>query len=179
MEQFRLVRTRWGWFAVVARGSTLIHTFLPVAREADALTAVRRVHPHAEPNDGILPELCGAVRDYFAGLPALFPAKLDLQEFTPFQRRVIRAARKIGYGQTSSYGELARRAGAPGAARAVGSVMRHNRFPLIVPCHRVLAAGGALGGFSSPGGLDEKRALLALECGERSARSTRRRTARA
>jgi methylated-DNA-[protein]-cysteine S-methyltransferase len=82
---------------------------------------------------------------------------------TPFARRVVAACRLIGWGQVKSYGHLAARCGAPGAARAVGSVMAKNRFPLVVPCHRVLAAGGRIGGYSAPGGLHTKRALLEME----------------
>ena len=90
---------------------------------------------------------------------------LDLAGFTKFQRDVLAACRKIPWGQTLSYGDLARRARSPGAARAVGQCMAGNRFPLVVPCHRVLGAGGRIGGFSAPRGLELKRALLQLERG--------------
>jgi methylated-DNA-[protein]-cysteine S-methyltransferase len=82
---------------------------------------------------------------------------------TPFRRRVVAATRKIPWGRTVSYGELARRSGSPGAARAVGTVMSSNRFPLVVPCHRVVSGGGGLGGFTAPRGTDLKRQLLANE----------------
>jgi methylated-DNA-[protein]-cysteine S-methyltransferase len=82
---------------------------------------------------------------------------------TPFGRRVVKACRSIRRGETQSYGELAKAAGAPGAARAVGHVMATNCTPLVVPCHRVVAAGGRLGGFSAPNGLTRKRRLLDLE----------------
>ncbi len=82
---------------------------------------------------------------------------------TAFQRRVVGQARRIPYGKTLSYGALARKSGCPGAARAVGSVMAKNRFPLIVPCHRVVASGRRLGGFSSVHGLTTKSRLLQLE----------------
>jgi methylated-DNA-[protein]-cysteine S-methyltransferase len=88
---------------------------------------------------------------------------LDLNHLTPFAKKVVAACRRIGWGKTRSYGELATECGAPGAARAVGTVMAKNRFPLIVPCHRVLAAGGAIGGYSAPDGLVMKRRLLAME----------------
>jgi methylated-DNA-[protein]-cysteine S-methyltransferase len=88
---------------------------------------------------------------------------VDLAGLPPFQRTVLIALRRIGRGQTISYGELAARIGRPGAARAVGNACANNPVPLWVPCHRVLASGGKLGGFS--GGLDTKRALLALESG--------------
>jgi len=80
-----------------------------------------------------------------------------------FQRRVVRACRAIPAGEQRSYGEIAALAGSPGAARAVGHVMASNRVPLVVPCHRVVAAGGRLGGFSAPQGLAMKRRLLAME----------------
>lgn len=76
---------------------------------------------------------------------------------------VWRALRRVPRGTTVTYGELAERAGRPGTARAVGSAMTRNPWPIVVPCHRVLAAGGALGGFSAPGGAATKRRLLTLE----------------
>lgn len=88
---------------------------------------------------------------------------LDLSHLTSFARGVVAACRRIRWGQARTYGQLAAVCGSPGAARAVGSVMAKNRFPLIVPCHRVLAAGGALGGYSAPDGLQMKRRLLAME----------------
>lgn len=88
---------------------------------------------------------------------------LAIDHLTPFAHRVVAACRRIHWGQTRTYGDLANECGAPGAARAVGTVMAKNRFPLVVPCHRVLAAGGALGGYSAPDGLSMKRRLLAME----------------
>ena len=88
---------------------------------------------------------------------------LSLVGMTNFQKQVVAACRASPWGETVSYGELAARVGHPGAARAVGTVMRKNRVPLIVPCHRVLAADGKLGGYSSPAGLAMKKRLLALE----------------
>ncbi len=82
---------------------------------------------------------------------------------TNFQKLVMAACRAIPWGETTTYGELAESVGHPGAARAVGTVMSNNRFPLVVPCHRVLAAGGGLGGYSAPQGLVMKERLLATE----------------
>ena len=89
--------------------------------------------------------------------------EIRLPEMTPFRRQIIEATRSIGYGQTISYGELALQAGHPGAARAVGTVMSSNRFPILIPCHRVLAAGGKLGGYTSPAGTKLKERLLEME----------------
>ena len=88
---------------------------------------------------------------------------LDLDGSPPFARRVYQAARKIPVGQTMTYGELARAAGGPAAARAVGQALRKNPIALIIPCHRVLAAGGSLGGFSAHGGRATKTRMLAIE----------------
>ena len=88
---------------------------------------------------------------------------IDGAWMTAFQRRVVGQARRIPYGKTLSYGALARKSGCPGAARAVGSVMAKNRFPLVVPCHRVIASGRRLGGFSSVQGVTTKSRLLRME----------------
>lgn len=102
-----------------------------------------------------------AVRAVLAGKnPGLFPP-LDLKESSGFQRSVWAEMRKLLSGQTASYGELAERLGIPGGARAVGSACGANPIPLLIPCHRILASGGWLGGFS--GGLDWKRRLLQRE----------------
>jgi methylated-DNA-[protein]-cysteine S-methyltransferase len=88
---------------------------------------------------------------------------LDFTGVPPFHQRVYVAARKIPCGETRSYGDLAAELGSPGAARAVGQAMRKNPFAIIVPCHRVLAAGGKLGGFTANGGALTKRRMLEIE----------------
>ncbi|MFA6450091.1 MAG: methylated-DNA--[protein]-cysteine S-methyltransferase [bacterium] len=100
---------------------------------------------------------------YFEGKRAEFPAPLDFSEATEFRRGVWKAAMKIKYGKTRSYGELAKAAGDAKAARAVGNALGANPVLVIVPCHRVLKSDGSLGGFSS--GLEVKKALLSLEKG--------------
>ena len=88
---------------------------------------------------------------------------LDERPLEPFRRRVYAAAREVAPGETVSYGELARAIGAPEAARDVGAALSENPYPIIVPCHRVLSASGALHGFSAPGGLATKRRMLEIE----------------
>jgi len=88
---------------------------------------------------------------------------LDMAGIPAFERRVYEITRTIPAGSTVTYGEIARRMGEKGAARAVGQALGRNPFALLVPCHRVLAAGSKLGGFSAEGGRDAKRRLLALE----------------
>jgi methylated-DNA-[protein]-cysteine S-methyltransferase len=88
---------------------------------------------------------------------------LDLDGAPPFHRRAYAVARTIPPGETLTYGEIAARLGEPNAARAVGQAMGRNPVPIVVPCHRVLAAGGRPGGFTAHGGLATKRRLLAIE----------------
>jgi len=88
---------------------------------------------------------------------------IDMDQLPAFHRRVYEAARTIPPGMTLSYGDIAARVGAPGAARAVGQALGRNPFPIVVPCHRVLAAGGKIGGFSAQGGIATKHRMLAIE----------------
>ena len=112
-----------------------------------------------------------AVRRAVAGMVALLDGErrdlrwvaLDERHLDGFRRRVYAATREIAPGSTATYGEVARAIGEPRAAREVGVALAQNPFPIIVPCHRVLAAGGALHGFSAPGGLATKRRMLEIE----------------
>jgi O-6-methylguanine DNA methyltransferase len=106
-------------------------------------------------------QTCRAVMRVLQGAAAGELPPLDLASGTDFQRKVWEALRQIPAGQTKSYGQLAADLGAPKVARAVGSACGANPIPVLIPCHRVLATGGGLGGFS--GGLDWKRKLLARE----------------
>lgn len=110
------------------------------------------------------PELRQLLKKYANGEFVDFSdVEVNLSHLTDFQTRVVAELRNVGYGETLSYAELASRAGSPKAARAVGSVMSQNRVPLIIPCHRVVGAGGHLGGFSAPRGIALKKQLLDME----------------
>lgn len=99
--------------------------------------------------------------EYFAGTRTAFNVPLDLSLATPKRRPYLRVLLGIPCGQTLSYKDVATRAGKPKGSQAAGQAVGHNPLPILVPCHRVIAADGSLGGYS--GGLDRKRALLALE----------------
>ncbi len=116
---------------------------------------------HDAPPPHLKPLIEAAKREliaYFHGSPTDFAALILDPQGTPFQLRVWQELRRIPRGQTISYGELARRVGNPKASRAVGQANGRNPIPLIIPCHRVIAADGSLGGYSS--GLDRKQWLL-------------------
>lgn len=111
-----------------------------------------------EPVATVLAELAG----YFRGTPTTYRTPIDWSVVSGFSATVLKSLYdKVGWGQVTTYGELAAAVGTPDAARAVGEVMATNPIPLVVPCHRVLASRGAIGGFG--GGVEMKRALLALE----------------
>jgi len=139
--------------------------------EADRNATERRLRGHdgaesarAEEVPAWVVELVAQLQRYFAGERVDFSgAAVDLSRVKDFHRRIYELTRAIGWGETASYGDLARLAGAPGAARAVGQAMGHNPVPIIIPCHRVLAAGRKIGGFSAYGGAVTKERLLAME----------------
>jgi len=145
--------------AATEQGLCRVHFGLPDVSWLSALTRTYGLAP--EVDQAPLAEAAGQLAEYATGQRAVFDLPLDLSLGTSFQQRVWQAARTIPYGQVVTYGELARMSGSPQAARAVGGALGSNPVPIVVPCHRVVAAKGALGGFSL--GLPLKRALLTLE----------------
>ena len=122
------------------------------------------IDPGWRPCADAFAEVAVQLSEYFAGRRTTFEVELAMAG-TPFQHRVWNALREIGYGETRTYGELARRIDRPGAGRAVGAANGRNPIAVIVPCHRVIGAGGALTGFG--GGIERKRLLLELEASAR------------
>ena len=144
----------------------LLAILLPHSRDDRTVAALRRRVPAAR--EATPPAAVQSAIDAMAALldgepTDLSDVDLDLGAVPAFDRRVASSAREIPLGETITYGELATRIGAPGEAREVGAALGRNRFPLVVPCHRIIAADGGLGGFSAPGGTDTKRRLLAIE----------------
>ncbi len=163
MLEYRIFSTKWGFCAIVAGECGLRGTFLPLESKPRIKSQVTRRYPQAKANPRLLPALVRNITDYFAGKPARFTVKLDLEGVSEFRRRVLKACGKIPRGKTATYADLARVAGSPGATRAAGSTMANNPLPLVVPCHRVIRSDGSLGKFSSIGGQGLKRRLLQLE----------------
>lgn len=162
-----LFETPIGWCGLAwgARGITAVQ--LPERDRAATAARLARRLPTARPATEV-PAPIVAVCDRIVavlggGHDDLADVVLDLDGVGAFEAQVYAVARAIAPGDTSTYGEVAARVGSPGSARAVGQAMGRNPCPLIVPCHRVLAAHGAAGGFSAYGGVVTKRRLLFLE----------------
>jgi methylated-DNA-[protein]-cysteine S-methyltransferase len=161
--------TNLGWFGLLGLNSRLISVWAGHICDADVHRAAGDLGDLAIDSREIReqnwnPELRRRIERYCLGERIDFDdVALALPSGTDFQSRVLKAVRRVSYGKTISYGRLAEKAGYPRAARAVGSVMRSNRFPIIVPCHRVVAAGDKPGGYTSPQGISLKLRLLALE----------------
>lgn len=160
-----------GAMRLVARGDALAGLYFDGQKHDVAIGASWR----EEPRDPVLREAAREIDEYFAGRRSRFDVKLAPQG-TAFQKRVWRAIAAVPAGRTISYAELARRAGSPAAVRAAGAATGRNPISIVVPCHRIVGSDGSLTGYA--GGLDRKRALLALEGGEgASLKSTSRRRA--
>jgi methylated-DNA-[protein]-cysteine S-methyltransferase len=110
-----------------------------------------------------LAPITAQLRAYFAGEQFKFDLSLDLERLTPFQRSVLQAASRIPVGTVWTYGQVAQAIGKPQASRAVGQALGHNPVPIVIPCHRVIASDGRLGGYSGSGSLESKKWLLSLE----------------
>ncbi|MFC2018511.1 methylated-DNA--[protein]-cysteine S-methyltransferase [Chloroflexota bacterium] len=153
--------TAAGWVGILASAQGLVRTTLPQKSRAGALKRLGDSVSSATLSPGPFQDLIERLRRYFDGHKTDFPDELDLGAATPFQRQVWEATRLIPYGQTRSYSYLAGQIGKPGAARAVGQALGRNPLPIIIPCHRVIARSGRLGGFT--GGLEMKISLLRQE----------------
>ncbi len=160
---FAVWPTPWGAMGAVA-GRALRRVMLPHYRMDDLLAVLQWENPGALRDERPFEKLIGLTCKYFNGRHADFSEmNCELPPQGSFAGKVLRACRSIPYGRTQSYGELARRIGQPGSARAVGAAMGRNPIPLVIPCHRVIGSDGRMGGFSAPGGVELKRRMLAME----------------
>jgi O-6-methylguanine DNA methyltransferase len=165
-QAFAVFETAIGPCGIAWGDGGIVGVLLPEGSEAGMRARLAQRFPRAREGSPPPP-----VRLAMGGMVALLRGEesdlskvaLDMEGVPPFHRRVYDAARAIGPGATLSYGEVAARVGAPGAARAVGQALGRNPFAIVVPCHRVLAARGKSGGFSAPGGVTTKLRMLSIE----------------
>lgn len=165
MIRYSLVKTEFGWVGLGKSPRGLAFLTLPKSSKQAVSSEVENLLENSVSieDNSAFGDLPYRLQRYFEGEKVIFPDRLDLSHATLFQRKVWSLTRAIPYGQTRTYAWVARQIGSPKASRAVGGALARNRFPIIVPCHRVTASDGSLGGFS--GGLEMKKRLLALESG--------------
>jgi methylated-DNA-[protein]-cysteine S-methyltransferase len=166
-HRYTIFETAGGFCGIAwnARGITRFQLPAKSAEAAERLLLRRLAGAERSAPADEVAEAIAAVQRYFAGAETDFSGfTLDLGEQEPFFEQIYAAARRVGWGRTTTYGALAKELGAgPEAARDVGQAMATNPIALFIPCHRVLAAGGKVGGFSAPGGAASKIRMLALE----------------
>jgi methylated-DNA-[protein]-cysteine S-methyltransferase len=158
--------TELGAIAVAWRGDVLTRISIGHPSEAAALASLSSAGGEVSQDPPeFVQELAIRLQSYAAGDTKVTfgDVPLDLAHLSPFQKKVVGRCRRIAAGGTCTYGKLADLAGYPGAARAVGSVMSSNRYPIVIPCHRVVGSAGSLGGFSAPQGISLKERMLILE----------------
>ena len=163
---YTLFETAVGRCAIAWSVAGVAGVQLPEQSLADTRRRVVERHPGAVEAEPPLPvrRAGDAIARHLAtGAADLSWIRLDMDRLSPFARRVYEEARSVSVGATVSYSGLAERLGRPGAARAVGQALKRNPFAIVVPCHRVVAAGGGIGGFSAGGGVDAKRRILEIE----------------
>lgn len=163
---YTLFETALGSCAIVWSNSGIAGIELPEPSVAGTRRSVAERHPgavEAEPPPDVRKASEAIARHLAKGAADLSWIRLDMDRLSPFARRVYEEARAVPAGATVSYGGLAERLGRPRAARAVGQALKRNPFAVVVPCHRVVAAGGGIGGFSAGAGTDTKRRILEIE----------------
>ena len=149
--KYAIFLTTWGWAGFVAGRKGLRIFVLPEETKEDVLFRIRKElkSNSLSEDDRGWESLIKKVKEYYTGKKVDFTDyQLSLDNYTNFQKTVLQTVKEIPYGKTRSYKEAAEAAGYPRAYRAVGSTMRNNPLPLIVPCHRVIKSDGSLGGFS-------------------------------
>lgn len=160
---YRVIETEFGFAGFVASERGLERVYLPARSRMELVARIERDLGSCQEAPGLLPKLAADLVRYFAGQPVAFDVSFDWGRAGEFEQAVWRACFELGYGQRTTYAELARRVGRPAAARAVGAAMGRNPCPIVVPCHRVLRSDGGLGGYSGPGGVAFKQQLLDME----------------
>ena len=161
--EYRIVATRWGFIGLVGQGSKLRSLILPLpVPELVQQALLRSGEDKLIENPTLLPRLTRQLTAYFAGHRVeRWDCEPELTMMSEFTLRVLLVAARIPYGTVQTYGALARDLGHSRGARAVGQALKRNPLPIIIPCHRVIAKDGSIGGFG--GGLAMKRKMLEIE----------------
>lgn len=163
MIKYAIVNTKLGFVGLVGSKSGLALLTLPKSSRQAVLSEIKEFAGDAIEDTSVFHDFTYRLQRYFDGKQVTFTDSLDFNGSTAFHRAVWNATRSIPYGETRTYTWVAEQIGNPRAYRAVGGALARNPLPIIVPCHRVVASNGTLGGFG--GGLALKKRLLELEAG--------------
>ena len=164
--KYVIFKTKWGYFGLAGTEYVLCRTQLPGPKPEKIKSLLLKSFRHSQLDKTFFKTLQEQIATYFEGACVNFSrdVPLGLDGFSSFGISVLTACRGIEFGQTITYGQLAKKSGRPAASRAVGSVLAKNPLPLIIPCHRIIRSDGKLGGFSARGGITLKKRMLELEC---------------
>ena len=160
---YSLFATKLGWMGLVGNVHGIQRIYLPMDKKEWVDGSVQEDFPHAVENQGFYRGEKEQIQEYFQGQRKEFQFSLDLSKATSFQKRVYEILLTIPFGEIRTYAWVAEKIENPKALRAVGNANGQNKWPLVVPCHRVVGSNGYLTGFSAIGGLDLKAKLLLHE----------------
>jgi methylated-DNA-[protein]-cysteine S-methyltransferase len=159
--KYRIIDTTFGYVGIAATEEGVSAVTLPFETEEEVMISLGEKSGNGNLDPELMPNLVERITSYFIGEKVSFDDELDITSASEFQKKVWQAARSIPYGETRSYLWVATQAGNPKASRAAGGALGRNPIPIIIPCHRVIAGNGGMGGFT--GGTEMKMRLLALE----------------
>ena len=165
--KYVIFKTKWGFFGLLADNTGLLRTILPTRNFQTAKTYLPvGMFRSAKQDEKLYPELQEYIKDYYKGTyinhnRLNFP--VSCPKLSSFACKVLKVCKEVPIGKTVTYWQLAKKAGFPKAARAVGNVLAKNPLPLLIPCHRVIRADGKIGNFSAPGGAKTKKKMLEHE----------------
>ncbi len=165
VTKYVIFKTKWGYFGLAGTEYALCRTCLPATEANEVKIRLVGKSPGVKFDRAYFSSIQQQIIAYFEGVRVDFgfDVSVSLDGFSDFQKAVLATCRSVRFGQTITYGELAKKLSRPAAARAVGNALAKNPLPLIIPCHSVIRSDGSLGGFSASGGTHTKSELIKLE----------------
>ena len=162
-SSYTIFQVEQGWMGLVGNEKGIERIYLPGLPKEELRKRIQREFPGGQEEESLLKGPKRELVEYFEGSRYRFEMPLDLSRATPFQKKAYQVMLTIPFGEVRTYRWLAEKVGNPKAVRAAGSANARNRWPVVIPCHRIVGSDGRLTGFSAPGGLALKEELLRLE----------------
>jgi len=163
--KYTIFETKWGYFGLAGTDNTIYYTHLPTELTRKIKADLLKKYPSIIYQKDYLSKTQKLITAYFKGCYVNFDTsvRIQLPDISSFAILILTACRKVTFGQTRTYSQLAKKAGFPKAVRAAGAALAKNPIPLIIPCHRIIRSNGQIGGFSATGGSRMKKRLLQSE----------------